>query len=148
MFGSKQTNDPVFGRILYRKPFFHRGFWQGKVKFAPTADNIDVYIVAGRAGIFPSQREFYQELEKRFPTMSEAICDELQDFMLSFHEYDWFKGLLRQDAWKRFKLERVLISDPKEQGALWELSFIHIPNNQSYTIYFDHWEPVRVGYDD
>lgn len=147
IFEPKQKVDSVFGAIKYRKPFFHFGFWQGEVLFSPLATRVDIYIVAKKMGVLESQRKFYRELEQRYAEMTEAICKTLFETLAAYWG-DRFREQEHQDFWQDFELERVFIPKPKEPTDYWELSYLHTPDKQSYTVYFSGWEPIYGQLDD
>ena len=59
LFGSKQIDDEVFGKIEYQRYLFHYNFWKGRIYFSPISNEIDIYIVADNSGVLKSQREFF-----------------------------------------------------------------------------------------
>ena len=147
IFEPKQKIDSVLGTVKYRNPLLSVSFWQSEVLFSPLEKRVKVYVAAGRSGILESQREVFRELEQRYAELTDAICKILFETLVNYWG-DMFREQERQEFWQDFELERVFIPRPKEPTDYWELTYLHIPYEQTYTIYLDGWKPIYGQLDD
>ena len=145
---TKSRVDPCFGVLKYRTLLFKRhGFWKGEVHFGGSGKPIDVYILGKKTGIDDSQRKFYLDLTRRYSELEAAIHHCLLT-TLDVYWGDLFHKYRPQPEWSDFSLEHLLIPTHENSNDEWELSYLFEPFNESYTIYFIEWKPIRGEFDD
>lgn len=149
LFESRQKTDLLFGSMKFRRSFgfFGAGFWQGEVDFAPVGKRVKIYVPAGRNGVSEKQRDFYRQLEQHY---ADIIVGTLEILHETFHNYMWgyFSEYTREENLGNCELDSIYISDLKEAKAEWSLSFMHMPHQQTYSVYFEDWKPIYGLLDD
>lgn len=66
--------DPVF-RFTQ---FYDRGpYWEGNASFEPLQRSVEVLVDCPKTGASPAQREFFAELQQRFPAVLAAARDAI-----------------------------------------------------------------------
>ena len=129
-------NDPLFGGIRFQKA----DFWQGCVYFAPAGKQVEAFIDGGAAGPGERQREFYRELERRYPSLAVPIGDLLHDTFAN-----WKEDFPRARIWDEFELTAISIPDVGDGQLEWELSYSCASDDHSFDVQMRGWRPQEIS---
>lgn len=77
----KTITDIAFGRLRLIS-----GWWVGNPMFEPTGKEVEVRAEADQQGPTEAQRILFAELERRYRSLQEAVCDELHEQMTNWQE--------------------------------------------------------------
>ena len=117
--------DPVFGTLRYQKV----GFWEGKVRFQPLSEEIEVLVDGDATGPTGEQGRWFKEIEGRYASFLPQIVDSA---MPRIHE--WNKELTKDKMLKELKLETISVNKCESGQHEWEVTF--------YSDSLEHWVNV------
>ncbi|HSE82916.1 MAG TPA: hypothetical protein VLB01_00040 [Thermodesulfobacteriota bacterium] len=129
--------DPFFGNIRYQKV----GFWEGKKYFAPEQKEYEITIDGGEDRPTESQRQFFRELELRYPGLKWEFSKDLSEQLRNWDE-NWDE----KDLWSHFELESFGLPDIDAGQMEWELVYEHKESGHYFCIMMNGWsvEGIRI----
>jgi hypothetical protein len=136
LFQGKWLDDPLFGRIRFQSS----GFWEGHAHFRPAGKAVEVLIDGGEEGPTEKQREFFRDLEARYPQLAERLGDVLLRELASWTE----KEYSRAEVWNLFTLAAISIPDPRAVPLEWELTYETSADGHSFDVAMRGFEPEGV----
>jgi hypothetical protein len=149
IFKPNKRVDPLFGTLKFRRAFviFGAGYWDGKAIFEPLGKSINVHIAAEKGASFEKEREFYQQIERRYSEIIDETLNILYQTLLQYHG-TFFRDDTREEVLADCELDAVILPNAKKTDLEWSLSFMYVPHKDTYSIYFDGWKPVYGLFDD
>lgn len=142
---TKQIHDDVFGLITFRPyKLLKSDYFVGSIYFAPTANDVDLFIYADQHGPTQAQKDFFKKIEDNYRKYVEmAIPLFLDTFKQQNNPVDI------SNFNQEFTLACIVIPEMKENDNEWKLEFstIHDENNH-YTVVFINDKPARLMIDE
>jgi hypothetical protein len=132
----KTMNDSVFGMIT-----FCRGqVWIGYVNFLSRARKIQVKITAGELGPNETQRQFFHQIEQKYPELSTDAAELLLETYRNYRP-----ETSDDEVWNIFRLAGVSIPASMTPGE-WQLSFdCNDDKDHSFDVIFKGWEAQTIA---
>ncbi len=130
IFAPLTKDDPFFGQIRFQKA----GFWEAKRHFAPEGREYEMTIAGGETRPTASQRDFYRELEARYPGLKAEIAQELLAQLRN-----WREELAPPDVWAYFSLESFGLPDLDAGETIWELIYELKDDGHLFCVVLDGW---------
>jgi hypothetical protein len=127
-----QITDSQFGQLRYVRD---ARFWEGRVHFTPTRNEIEVLIDGSPSGPTEPQRAFFDEIQHRYDSLLTQV-----------------QPVLEKEA-RRLEIDRrdfvlVGVSLPAASGETlkqhWELSYETTPSSWHFTVRMEAWSPAGV----
>ncbi|HEX3037170.1 MAG TPA: hypothetical protein VHT73_18955 [Thermodesulfobacteriota bacterium] len=136
-FSPITKEDPFFGNIRYQKV----GFWEGRKYFAPEKREYEITIDGGEDRPTESQRQFFRELELRYPSLKGEFSKDLLEQLRN-----WNEDCDEKDLWNQFELESFGLPDIDAGQKEWELVFEHKESGHYFCIMINEWnvEGIRI----
>lgn len=143
-------HDPIFGEVTFHRSLglVGAGFWDGRVRFAPTGSVIGIRVTAGRLGIIKEQRELFRAIESRYLDLTASIQNILLSMPLRYWGSEFFEKVVPKPEWKDFELSSIGIARPERDVFRWNLSFRYLPMHNSYSVNFENWDLICGEIDD
>lgn len=141
--------NSFFGVLKFRRAYilFGKGYWDGKVHFERLAKTVNAYITAGKSAFHEKEREFFRQIEKRYPEIIDATLEILHGTLLQYHG-TYFRDDTREEFLADCELDGIILPNAKDPNSEWSLSFMYLPHKDTYSIYFDEWKPLFGKFDD
>ena len=140
LFGKTITiQDDFFGNLRFMEIKKHpeRSYFEGKKMFFPVNRVVEFSIKAPLSGPSLAQKDFFQEIEKRYPEIIPTVIPIIEDTFRN-----WKADFRIADFEKEFTLIYLRLPDMSLTPVCWEMAFdtIHDENHQ-ITVYFAGFAP-------
>jgi hypothetical protein len=133
-----RIQDPFFGNLRYQSA----GFWEGRKRLEPIGADVEVTIDAGEEGPCEANREFYRQLEARYPELEPKIERILFEELKTWDD-EAPSGGIREE----FTLEGVDVPRVDASPLEWEIIYPSKTTGHFFSVRMNGWEPVEVRVD-
>ena len=134
-----RISDPFFGDLRYQR---HACFWEGCKLFSPVNREVEFTLEADEQGPTEQQRQFFRDLESRYPELSHPV-----EKLLLEERTMWTQEPLTGSVWDEFVLEGFDIPKCDAPRLNWELGFQSSSSGYCYMVAMSGWEPQSVHVD-
>jgi hypothetical protein len=138
VFRAPRIDDPFFGSLRGQG----HGVWEGKRRFAPLGAEIEVIIDAGESGPGEGEREFFRQLEAKYPELEPRIAGLLEREIAR-----WEGKPLAGRVWDEFAIESIEVPRSGPADPEWEIVYPSKSTEHYFCVPMRGWEPGKVRVD-